>query len=228
MLIPIVSGGRLGGRTRFAAATGVAAVAVAAATMTAFAATYSFATTALPQSPFHLVVGDELTVSEFPPVLSSPPPGTVYVGTSTTHPPGTDNGAVLAPLSSGVDAAGVARTTFQAVHAGTAHVIVESDTPCLASIPSTATTTLTTAITSSSTTTTRTSTSTSTAGGSGVCGVSIGPALEVIVDASVQGASTAVPAAGAASVPWPGVGLLFAGMAVLVAVLARRDARNRR
>lgn len=208
-------------------ATGVAAAALAATTMTAFAATYSFSTTALPPSPFHLVVGDELTVSQFPPVLPPPPPGMVYVGTATTHPPATDNGAVLAPVSSGVDAAGVARTTFQAVHAGTAHVIVDSDTPCLASIPSTATTTLTTTITSSSTTTTQTSTSTSTAAASGICGVSIGPALEVVVDASVQGASTAVPAAGAGSVPWSGVGVLFAGMAVVVAVLARRDTRNR-
>lgn len=221
----IVGRGMLWGGTRFVAAAAVATAGLAATGMTAFAASYSFSTTALPPSPFHLVVGDELTVSEYTPVLPSPPAGMVYVGTRPPDPPGTDNGAVLAPLSSGVDAAGVARTTFQAAHAGTAHVMVTSDTPCLMSIPSTATTTVTTTISSSSTTTTRTSSSTTTAGG-GACPSSIGPALAVIVDASVHGASTTVPAAGAASVPWAGVGVLFAGMAVVVAVLARRDTRK--
>lgn len=193
--------------------------------MTAFAATYSFSTTALPRPPFHLVVGDELTLSASPAVLPPPPPGMMYAGPATASLPGTSDPTILARISTSIDAAGVAQSTFQAIHAGTANVLLTSGTPCLVSIPSTSTLTVTTTITSS-TTTTRTSTSTSTASGSGVCGA-VATTWEVIVDASVQGASTAVPAAGAGSVPWSGVGVLFAGMAVVVAVLARRDTRNR-
>ena len=228
MLASIVGRGRFRGGTRFAAAAGVAAVALAAISTTALAATYSFSNAALPQSPFHLVVGDQLTLSSSPPVLPSPPPGMVYVGTPTPHPLTTDNPAVLATISSSVGASGVVVDTFQAVHSGTAHVEGVSAPPCLMSIPSTTTTTVTSTITASSTTTTQTSTSTRTAASSGECAISEGPVLTVIVDASVQGASTTVPAAGAASVPWPGVGLLFAGMGVVTAVLARRDTRNRR
>lgn len=202
-------------------------MALVATTVIASAATYSFSTTALPPAPFHLAVGDELTLSASPPVLPPPPPGMMYTGPATASMPSTGDTAILAPVSATFDAGGVAHATFHAVHAGTANVFIASDSPCLISIPSTATTTVTTTITSSSTTTTRTSTSTSTAAGSGVCAADA-TRWQVIVDASVQGASTSVPSAGAASVPWPGVGLLLAGMALLVAVVARRDTRNRR
>ena len=227
MLASIVGRGRLRGGTRVAAAAGVAVIAVVLATMTAVAATDSFSVAALPPSPFHLVVGDQLTLSDSPPVLPPPPPGQMYTGPATASMPSTSDTTILTPSSTSVDASGVARATFQAIHAGTADVVIPYDSPCLISIPSTATTTVTTTVISSSTTTTRTSTSTSTAAASGVCAAGL-IKWQVIVDAGVQGASTSVPAAGVGSVPWPGVGLLFAGMAVVVAVIARRDTRNRR
>lgn len=221
--------------TRFAVAVAVATLTMAAGAMSVSAATYNFGVGATPASPFHMAVGDFITLAVPPPPVQTPPPRATVtqepaVDLSTTA----QDAAVLARVSEGHDSSGNVVATFEALRAGTASILRDESSLCYivggsATTSSTSRTAVTPATSGSATTSATSSSSTAssvTSGSSGVCAATASQFLAVIVDVRVQGASTSVPAAGA-SVPWSGVGLLLAGMAVVVAVVGRRDTRHR-
>ncbi len=183
-----------------------------AAAVTASAATFTFAfgsSTPIPASPFHMAVGDVITLTRpVPPA----PPGFHYNGPGTLSASSSD-GTVLAPAGAGSEADGTGFASFKAAHSGTANVSYNEASACPVPNP-----TMTPSSIPSATPT----------GVVGVCAATSG-SFTVIVDAGVQGVSTAVPATGASGSIGAGLWLLAGGGAVSGAALIRlRAVRHRR
>lgn len=194
-------------------AVALAGACTVGAAATAAAATFTFtfgSGTPIPTSPFHVAVGDVITLT-LPPAPPAPS-GFHYNGSGTLSATSSD-GAVLAPAGAGTEADGSGFASFKAAHSGTAKVSFDEASAC--PVPNTSTTPTPTA-------------SPAQTPQAAVCSAS-GGSFTVIVDAAVQGVSTTVPATGASGGFGAGLWLVVAGAAASCAALIRvRPARHHR
>lgn len=201
-----------GGWRLFAGAGALAASLTVAVAATASAATFTFsfgAGTPIPPSPFHMAVGDVVTLT-LPP--APPAPSGFHYDAPGTLSASSSNGAVLTPAGSGTEADGTGFASFKAAHSGTAKVSYSESSAC--PVPNS-----TTPPPSPGPTQTPVSL---------VCGASAG-SVTVIVDAGVQGVSTTVPATGASGSFGAGLWLVLAGAALsCTAVFRFRATRHTR